>query len=69
MNCQALLGQREDENGDKGMESQRTSRDPTSLPDAEAALLPHVVDFQGSHDGPATRLDLFLDPNTKRVPW
>ena len=43
--------------------------DPTSLSDAEAAFIPHVVDFQSSHGGYETRLDLFLDPNTKRVPW
>lgn len=39
------------------------------LADAEAAFIPHVVDFQGIHGGYETRLDLFLDPNTKRVPW
>ena len=39
-----------------------------SLADAEVAFSPHVVDFQSTHGGPATRLDLFLDPNTKRVP-
>lgn len=42
---------------------------PYITSDAEAAFIPHVVDFQGSHGGYETRLDLFLDPNTKRVPW
>ena len=39
------------------------------LADAKAEFPLHLVDFQANHGDPATRLDLFLDLKTKRVPW